>query len=138
SRGAPLKIKGCADDCVRGSMDIGIVKISSECCNTDKCNVQDAPDPSLIPNGKMCYSCDGQNCSNILRCSGSEDRCIKATGQSDAVKGCVSQSICDDTKTISIPYVQSISCCEGNLCNGAKSVTQSFCSSAVLFSPSSF
>ncbi|XP_016424026.1 urokinase plasminogen activator surface receptor-like [Sinocyclocheilus rhinocerous] len=124
-----MKVKGCAADCMSGSMNIGTGKTSFACCNTDKCNVQDAPDPSHTSNGKRCYSCDGQSCSNIMSCSGSEDRCIKATasygGQSMVVKGCVSQAICDATTTTSVPYVQSISCCEGNLCNGAKSVTQS-------------
>ncbi len=37
------KIKGCAADCASGSMSIGIAKTSLACCNTDQCNVQDAP-----------------------------------------------------------------------------------------------
>ncbi|KAK7143115.1 hypothetical protein R3I93_014320 [Phoxinus phoxinus] len=121
-----LKIKDCAVDCRSGSMNFGISKISSSCCNTDQCNVQDAPDPPNIPNGMKCFSCDGHNCSNTVSCSGTEDRCIKATGivgdQSIDVKGCVSKSICDSTF---IPNVESVSCCAGNLCNGAQSVTQS-------------
>ncbi|ROL50090.1 Retrotransposon-derived protein PEG10 [Anabarilius grahami] len=81
-----------------------------------------------VLNGKKCYSCDGQSCSNTVSCSGTEDRCVKATatfgGQSAVVKGCVSKSICDATTSVS-DYA-SISCCEGNLCNGAQSVSQSF------------
>ncbi len=48
-------------------------------------------------------------------------------------KGCASQSMCD--ATASVPNVGSISCCEGNLCNGAKSVTQSLflCGSLLFF-----
>uniref|UniRef100_A0A671PBY4 UPAR/Ly6 domain-containing protein n=1 Tax=Sinocyclocheilus anshuiensis TaxID=1608454 RepID=A0A671PBY4_9TELE len=38
------------------------------------------------------------------------------------VKGCVSKDICDSM----VSSVEDISCCEGNLCNGAQSVTQSF------------
>ncbi|XP_058613457.1 zinc finger BED domain-containing protein 4-like [Onychostoma macrolepis] len=88
----------------------------------------DCANPSISPNGKTCYSCDEKSCSNILSCSGSEDRCFKATesfgGQSMVLKGCVSKSICD--ATTSVGDVQGVSCCEGNLCNDAKSVTQSF------------
>ncbi|KAK2872355.1 hypothetical protein QQF64_018048 [Cirrhinus molitorella] len=125
---AKAKIKECAADCASGSMNIGPGKISFACCNTDRCNVQDAPDPSNVPNGKKCYSCDEKSCSNILSCSKTEDRCFTATGtfsgQSTVVKGCVSKSICDAER--SVRDIESASCCEGNLCNGAQSVTQSF------------
>uniref|UniRef100_A0A672KY89 Snake toxin/toxin-like domain-containing protein n=2 Tax=Sinocyclocheilus grahami TaxID=75366 RepID=A0A672KY89_SINGR len=109
-------------------MNVGITKNSLACCNTDQCNDQDAPEPSDVPNGKKCYYCDGESCLNILSCSGSEERCFKGTtnvmGQSKVLKGCVSKSICDATTTVT--DVQGISCCEGNLCNSAESVTQSF------------
>ncbi|XP_016382025.1 prostate stem cell antigen-like [Sinocyclocheilus rhinocerous] len=125
---AKVKVKDCAADCASGSMNIGIGKTSLACCNTDQCNVQDAPDPSNVPNGKTCYYCDGQSCLNTVSCSGSEDRCFKATGssggQSVVVKGCLSKSSCD--AATSVGDVQGASCCEGNLCNGAQSVTQSF------------
>ncbi|KAK2872330.1 hypothetical protein Q8A67_022227 [Cirrhinus molitorella] len=125
---ATVKAKNCAADCASGSMNLGFEKDSFACCNTDKCNMQDAPAPSNVPNGKTCYSCDGQSCLNVLSCSEGEDRCLKATGsflgQSMVVKGCASKSICDAVTSVS--DVQSISCCEGNLCNGAQSVTQSF------------
>uniref|UniRef100_A0A8C2D9V1 Lymphocyte antigen 6 family member M5 n=1 Tax=Cyprinus carpio TaxID=7962 RepID=A0A8C2D9V1_CYPCA len=123
-----VKVKDCAADCASGSMNLGIVKRSSVCCNTDRCNVRDAPDPSIDSNGKKCYSCDGKNCSNTVSCSGSEDHCITSAAsygeQSLVVKGCVSKSICDTTT--SVDDVQKISCCEGNLCNGVQSVSQSF------------
>ncbi|XP_052444606.1 urokinase plasminogen activator surface receptor-like [Carassius gibelio] len=123
------KAKECAADCLSGSMNFGIIKYSSVCCNTDGCNLQDPPDPSTsTPNGKTCYSCDGKSCLNILSCTGTEDRCIKATGtfvgKSLVVKGCVSKSICD--AAASVGEVQGASCCSGNLCNGAQSVSQSF------------
>ncbi|XP_042603532.1 urokinase plasminogen activator surface receptor-like [Cyprinus carpio] len=125
---AKVKVKDCIADCPSGSINLGIAKTSFACCNTDQCNVQDAPDPSNVPNGKTCYSCDEKSCSNMLSCTGNEDRCLKATGtfggQSMVVKGCVSKSICDAGS--SVQDVQGVSCCEGNLCNGAQSVTQSF------------
>ncbi|XP_056301847.1 urokinase plasminogen activator surface receptor-like [Danio aesculapii] len=123
-----VKAKDCSTSCAAGSMNLGILMMSSECCSSDLCNVQDTADPGTGSlNGNTCYSCDGNSCSNVLKCSGSEDRCIKATGtfsgQTTVVKGCASKSICDAT---SVSSVQGISCCSGNLCNGAKSVTQSF------------
>ncbi|ROL50087.1 Urokinase plasminogen activator surface receptor [Anabarilius grahami] len=125
---AKVKIKDCAPACQSGSLNIGTVKTTTSCCNTDECNLQDAPDPSNAPNGKTCFSCYGQNCTTILGCSGTEDRCIKATvnveGQSTVLKGCASKSICD--ATTSVAGNASISCCEGDLCNGAQSVSQSF------------
>uniref|UniRef100_A0A8C2AHB0 UPAR/Ly6 domain-containing protein n=1 Tax=Cyprinus carpio TaxID=7962 RepID=A0A8C2AHB0_CYPCA len=125
---AKVKIKDCAPDCAIGSMNFGIGKTSLACCNTDQCNVQDAPDPTNAPNGKKCYSCDGNTCSNTVSCSGTEDRCFNATVtvgvQSQVFKGCVSKSLCDATTLI--PTLGSVSCCEGNLCNGAQSITQSF------------
>ncbi|XP_056302525.1 urokinase plasminogen activator surface receptor-like [Danio aesculapii] len=123
-----VKAKDCAAGCSSGSMNFGIIKMSSDCCNSDLCNVQDAPDPSAgTPNGNTCYTCNGKSCSKVLRCTGTEDHCISATGsfagQTAVVKGCVSKSICD---AASVSSVKGISCCSGNLCNGAKSVTQSF------------
>ncbi|XP_016126795.1 urokinase plasminogen activator surface receptor-like [Sinocyclocheilus grahami] len=124
-----VSIKNCTVDCQNGSMNFGFVKTSYSCCDTDLCNAKDAPDlSSIVPNGKTCYSCDGLSCLNIMSCSGIEDRCIKATGssggQSVVVKGCVSKSICD--AATSVGDVQGVSCCSGNLCNGAQSITQSF------------
>ncbi|XP_051959774.1 phospholipase A2 inhibitor and Ly6/PLAUR domain-containing protein-like [Xyrauchen texanus] len=125
-----IKLKTCAlpSYCQIGNMNLGDIKISSICCNTDNCNNKDAPDPSSTPNGKQCYSCNGPNCSNVLKCSGNEDYCVKATGSfpsvSATVKGCVSKSFCD--AATSIPNLVDVKCCQGNLCNSAKSFTQSF------------
>ncbi|KAL1253379.1 hypothetical protein QQF64_018072 [Cirrhinus molitorella] len=126
-----VKVKSCAISlgCPSGSANLGIGRVSSYCCSTDLCNAQDAPDPSNnTSTGRSCYYCDGQSCSNTVSCSENENRCIKATGsfggQSLVVKGCVSKSICD--AAFSIAGLGGVSCCEGNLCNGAQSVTQSF------------
>uniref|UniRef100_A0A9J7Y2Z4 UPAR/Ly6 domain-containing protein n=1 Tax=Cyprinus carpio carpio TaxID=630221 RepID=A0A9J7Y2Z4_CYPCA len=126
---APVTVRGCAPSvCPSGSINLGFGRGSSLCCNTDLCNDQKLPDPANAPNGMKCYSCDGNTCSNTVKCSGTEDRCFKATatigGKSQVLKGCVSKSLCDATKLI--PGVESASCCEGNLCNGVSSITQSF------------
>ncbi|XP_056302524.1 urokinase plasminogen activator surface receptor-like [Danio aesculapii] len=134
-----MKFKDCSAGCSNGSINLGIVKTSSMCCNSDQCNAQDAPDPSTgAPNGNRCYSCDEKGCSNELKCSGREDRCIKATGTFGGLKmtlkGCVSKSMCVAQPSGSA--LESISCCSGNLCNGAESVTQSFlilCFSLIAF-----
>ncbi|XP_048023143.1 urokinase plasminogen activator surface receptor-like [Megalobrama amblycephala] len=114
-----VKIKDCIAACPSGSMNFGFIKLTTSCCDTDECNVRDARDPSNIPNGRKCYSCDIQSCSNKLICTGDEDHCITATGtfggRSMVVKGCASKSVCDG-----IQFdlgVASVSCCEGNLCN---------------------
>ncbi|XP_059381379.1 urokinase plasminogen activator surface receptor-like [Carassius carassius] len=85
----------------------------------------------MVTNGNKCYYCDVKSCSNIMSCSGSEDRCITITGiwkrkksLNLVVKGCASKSICD--AAASVGEVQGVSCCSGNLCNGAQSVSQSF------------
>uniref|UniRef100_A0A8C1KXE2 UPAR/Ly6 domain-containing protein n=1 Tax=Cyprinus carpio TaxID=7962 RepID=A0A8C1KXE2_CYPCA len=90
---AKVKVKDCVADCASGSMNLGIVKRSSVCCNTDQCNVRDAPVDTHFKNSMV-------------------------------VKGCVSKSICDAGS--SVQDVQGVSCCEGNLCNGAQSISQSF------------
>ncbi|ROL28041.1 Urokinase plasminogen activator surface receptor [Anabarilius grahami] len=118
-----LKSKGCAAACKNGSMNVGIEQSYSVCCDTNGCNYRDTQDN--VPNGKECYSCD-KSCTNILSCSGIEDRCMTAKGifddQSKVVKGCVSRSFCDGTNIFNIV---DISCCEGNLCNGDQSATTS-------------
>ncbi|XP_051733837.1 urokinase plasminogen activator surface receptor-like isoform X7 [Ctenopharyngodon idella] len=127
--GSKNKYKSCVPQCQSGFVNIGTAKSTVTCCNTDECNVQDAPDRSSnVPNGKKCYYCDGESCTNTVSCSGTENYCIHVIetfgNQSVVSKGCVSKSFCENTAQG--PRVQNISCCEGNLCNGAQSVSQSF------------
>ncbi|XP_056302775.1 phospholipase A2 inhibitor and Ly6/PLAUR domain-containing protein-like [Danio aesculapii] len=115
-------------NCPTGSINLGSIKTSIYCCSSDLCNVQDSADPNTnVPNGLKCYYCDGQNCSKTLSCSGTEDRCISESGnlgnQSMMFKGCVSNSFC--TGAASIYGGTNSTCCTGNLCNSAKSITQS-------------
>ncbi|XDV31186.1 hypothetical protein PO909_033937 [Leuciscus waleckii] len=111
--------KGCIDVCQSASYNYGYARAYSSCCYTDLCNLPDPPDP--VPNGKKCYTCDGNGCSKTLSCTGNEDRCFTITdnieGPLRVGKGCLSKNLCD---------ASSYSCCDGNLCNGAQSVTQSF------------
>uniref|UniRef100_A0A8C2JYX0 Urokinase plasminogen activator surface receptor-like n=1 Tax=Cyprinus carpio TaxID=7962 RepID=A0A8C2JYX0_CYPCA len=129
--GSIITAKSCAlpIGCPSGSINLGIGKIASTCCNTDLCNSLAAPDPAIVPNGNKCYYCDGQSCTSTVSCSGSEDRCFKATGKFQSqpidVKGCVSKSICDIVSVFDT-FVGGVSCCSGNLCNSVQSVTQSF------------
>ncbi|XDV54865.1 hypothetical protein PO909_023066 [Leuciscus waleckii] len=115
--------KSCDSDCESWSYNYGYARITKSCCNTDLCNLPDPPDP--VPNGKKCYTCNEKSCWKTLSCTGDEDHCLTITanvdGQLMVRKGCIHKSLCNATSD-----VQSISCCEGNLCNGAQSVTQSF------------
>ncbi|XP_073727613.1 phospholipase A2 inhibitor and Ly6/PLAUR domain-containing protein-like [Misgurnus anguillicaudatus] len=128
------KLKSCyiPQYCGNVSVNVGVSKsvVSMQCCNTDLCNSQDVPDSSSnSPNGKQCYYCDGKTCSNKLSCLGNEDYCITATATANItslppiVKGCASKMICDAASHVPQGYGQ-ISCCQGNLCNSAVSVTQ--------------
>ncbi|XP_026106006.1 urokinase plasminogen activator surface receptor-like [Carassius auratus] len=121
-----VKSKYCTDYCASGSWNTGFAHTSYSCCDTDLCNLQDAPDPSTnTTNGKKCYYCDGQNCSNTVNCSGSEDHCftvitVNFNESETTIKGCISNSSCDNATTSS----SLISCCEGDLCNIPQNVTQ--------------
>ncbi|XP_058614918.1 urokinase plasminogen activator surface receptor-like [Onychostoma macrolepis] len=127
--------KSCSANCHSGSQNVGFLRSVIECCDTERCNAQYAPDPrTMVPNGMKCYYCDEKSCSNIMGCSGSEDGCITVTpkilmekevsrnsgGQPRVVKGCISKEICDSM----VSSAEVISCCSGNLCNGVQSVTQ--------------
>ncbi|XP_062393719.1 phospholipase A2 inhibitor and Ly6/PLAUR domain-containing protein-like [Sardina pilchardus] len=129
--------RGClpADQCISGAMNFGIARstISTRCCQTDRCNSQKTPElnTNTTPNGKKCFTCVGDDCTKQLSCVGNEDRCIKATtsvsGQTVTVKGCASSSICSGDLSADLGSVAiGLNCCEGNLCNSAKSVGQSF------------
>ncbi|XP_053339386.1 urokinase plasminogen activator surface receptor-like [Clarias gariepinus] len=126
---------GAPDLCVNGSLNTGTVNVSinTKCCSTDLCNTEKLPElPQQPSNGRMCYTCNNDKCSETVSCTGDEDRCISATvqlgGISVSVKGCVSASVCAASGSSSTPgiSVTNLRCCEGNLCNSAESFTLSF------------
>ncbi|XP_066528935.1 phospholipase A2 inhibitor gamma subunit B-like [Hoplias malabaricus] len=128
-----ISTKGCASaaECVSGSLNLGIVKttINTQCCSTDLCNSQKPPAlPSKPPNGKQCYYCIDKDCSGTVDCLGDEDQCISATvnaaGVQVKMKGCATRSICNaPTGSMQTAGISGdLSCCSGNLCNGAEGV----------------
>ncbi|KAG9269192.1 lymphocyte antigen 6B-like isoform X2 [Astyanax mexicanus] len=129
------QMKKCATspECVSGSMNLGAVKISvnTMCCSTDLCNSQSVPALSRgSPNGRKCYTCVNNTCTGSVDCEGDEDHCITIKRSAGNVKitqkGCASRSMCTgqaSMPTAGIPG--SLSCCQGNLCNGAERVNLS-------------
>ncbi|RXN34212.1 urokinase plasminogen activator surface receptor-like protein [Labeo rohita] len=113
--------------------------VSVQCCNTNLCNKPVGTKVGF--NSTSCamahecenwsistgcwrkeYSalcCDTNNCNNRVAPE-------TLSHQSVAKKGCASKSACErELERIAGPY-GNVTCCEGNLCNGAQSVTQSF------------
>ncbi|KAI4895214.1 hypothetical protein NFI96_030166 [Prochilodus magdalenae] len=82
--GHEVNVRTCAaaGQCVTGSLNLGMMKVSvnSKCCSTDLCNRQDIPALPTTPNGKMCYTCAGEDCLETMNCEGDEDLCTTITG----------------------------------------------------------
>uniref|UniRef100_A0A3Q2D1X3 UPAR/Ly6 domain-containing protein n=1 Tax=Cyprinodon variegatus TaxID=28743 RepID=A0A3Q2D1X3_CYPVA len=132
-----VKTRGCGlpEECVDGSLNLGINRtvVETTCCSTDLCNTNYTAVPSNPrPNGKKCYFCDGQSCTNTLNCVDDENHCVKATvsvgGQTITLKGCASKSMCLDQSSSLVNVLTntseiSISCCQGDFCNSASSAS---------------
>uniref|UniRef100_A0A8C2KJD9 Si:dkey-102g19.3 n=1 Tax=Cyprinus carpio TaxID=7962 RepID=A0A8C2KJD9_CYPCA len=132
--------RSCAtpDDCESWSITTGNwnKSVSIQCCDTDLCNEQvdidfyfdyDVYHVSYDHDEKKCFACDEdeEDCSHIKSCMEDEDYCFTAKrNQSHTLKGCASKYICDDLLKWLRPG-RSITCCEGYLCNGTQSVSQS-------------
>ncbi|KAM9445223.1 phospholipase A2 inhibitor and Ly6/PLAUR domain-containing protein-like [Clarias gariepinus] len=125
-----IKTCGTLKTCVSGRLNLGIIKVTTnaQCCTSDLCNSQTlSVHPQQALSGTMCYSGSGK-----VNCTGSEDRCIIASvqkgGNTMPMKGCVSSNFCHAHGSSSMPAfnISNMHCCEGNLCNGAESITLSF------------
>ncbi|XP_062322626.1 urokinase plasminogen activator surface receptor-like isoform X1 [Osmerus eperlanus] len=135
SKVVDMTVKHCAApaECLTGSLNLGISRtlLNSKCCTTDLCNSQTVPESSSdTPNGKQCYTCNGQDCLNTLNCLGDENSCISTTsdvsGQKVSLKGCASKSLCTGSMSAELPGMSfKLDCCEGNLCNDARSLAAS-------------
>ncbi|KAL7393326.1 hypothetical protein ABVT39_009427 [Epinephelus coioides] len=134
SKLADINSKDCAvaEECVEASMNFGITKtvITSKCCTSELCNTQPAPEPiKSNPNGKKCFTCDGQSCTATLNCDGNEDYCISSKvsegNEKVTVKGCASKLVCSNTASAQISGAigGQVSCCQGNFCNSASSTS---------------
>ncbi|PWA33680.1 hypothetical protein CCH79_00007567, partial [Gambusia affinis] len=110
-------------DCVGGSINFGSEKtvILSECCTSAQCNTKSVSGPKYNPNGKKCFSCEGQQCVRTEICKNDEDYCIKSTRSSQTLKGCASKMMCPEYASEYFrPYIPAGSkCCQGDFCNNA-------------------
>ncbi|XP_075047629.1 uncharacterized protein LOC142107885 [Mixophyes fleayi] len=107
----------------------------SSCCDTDYCNNNTAqvPPRNDTENGVECPSCDQiyvDSCvvNGTVRCTGSETKCLKFTGQyvmletcqPNAFQGCVTENVCEHPDDIPLyPKAQicgknTLQCSAGN------------------------
>ncbi|GLD54280.1 urokinase plasminogen activator surface receptor-like isoform X1 [Lates japonicus] len=115
SKESDISMKNCAlaQECVEGSINFGVTRTTSK----------------SSPNGKKCFTCDGQKCTATLNCEGNEDYCISTTvsvgGGKTTVKGCASKMMCVNTQTAQMTAAigAEMSCCQGDYCNSASSTS---------------
>ncbi|XP_070822419.1 ly6/PLAUR domain-containing protein 3-like [Chaetodon trifascialis] len=126
-----VQVKGCIlpGECTESSLNYGLSRsvLTTKCCPYELCNTEPAPEPSTSnPNGKMCYYCDGKDCSGTVNCLGNEDHCISVNvisdGEEKIFKGCASKLLCADPQDRSVTQ-EEISCCQGDFCNSASSTS---------------
>uniref|UniRef100_A0A672HY22 UPAR/Ly6 domain-containing protein n=1 Tax=Salarias fasciatus TaxID=181472 RepID=A0A672HY22_SALFA len=122
-----FNIKSCSprEQCIQGSVNYGPIRtvLTTKCCSTDFCNNQLAADTNHSnPNGKKCFSCDGEQCTETLNCLGNEDHCISATGLMGTMKGCASMQMCSAFNIPGVPHPNGLDfkCCQGDFCNNAR------------------
>ncbi|XP_051231745.1 spore coat protein SP65-like [Dicentrarchus labrax] len=111
---------------------------SATCCNTDNCNSATLPFPTTpADNSLQCNSCDPMTsqCTNLLQCKGSEDRCFQASltagSTTSPAFGCASANLCAAAASLgNLPFLQNVgnissgpSCCGTSLCNTVTTTT---------------
>ncbi|XP_060934053.1 uncharacterized protein LOC133010481 [Limanda limanda] len=116
------------------SVNLGVSSAlaSATCCSTDNCNSNTLPFP-VVPAGNslLCHVCNPitSDCSSLVPCWGTEDRCFQASvtnlaGTSPAF-GCASTNMCAAAASLkSLPFMQDVgtitsgpACCGTSLCN---------------------
>uniref|UniRef100_A0A3B4EG88 UPAR/Ly6 domain-containing protein n=1 Tax=Pygocentrus nattereri TaxID=42514 RepID=A0A3B4EG88_PYGNA len=104
-----------------GGVNTGDVNVKNcSAAGTDLCNTNKPP-------GKKCYACIDDDCSRTVSCEGDEDQCVSirvTSGVQLKLKGCMSRSLCtmDKWNPQTTEVIEHVSCCEGDLCNGAEGV----------------
>ncbi|XP_063797775.1 urokinase plasminogen activator surface receptor-like [Pseudophryne corroboree] len=136
--------KGCSQGLVCNEtvyVDQGIKKtyISSQCCNSDLCNI--GTYYARVPVAALtCRACEGNSVScaspnlTTLQCAGVQDRCMTSTtlfvnvsSSNVVMKGCGTGNLCGrrlEYNTGKGRVYTEVSCCGSNNCNqGVKTVT---------------
>ncbi|GAA6086899.1 urokinase plasminogen activator surface receptor-like isoform X1 [Tachysurus ichikawai] len=129
---AVLKTCALPGLCSPETVNLGelVATTNAMCCNTALCNNETLPVP--VPNGRICYTCFNNNCTQTVNCGGNEDRCITGTGSrldiTATMKGCVGKSFCSNFQSFFSEgdITANVQCCDGNLCNSAEIFTLSF------------
>ncbi|XP_032416890.1 urokinase plasminogen activator surface receptor-like [Xiphophorus hellerii] len=137
--------KGCimSELCLNYSVNYGAYRIvqNSRCCSEDLCNAQinyTKPEYNSTPNGKKCFSCDGENRMKTLNCAGNQNYCVKVTenvdGTSLTLKGCASELVCSDhfSSRVNQFTEAKISFCQGNYCSSTSSTSSASSTSPTL------
>uniref|UniRef100_UPI00398EAB2C phospholipase A2 inhibitor gamma subunit B-like isoform X1 n=2 Tax=Pristiophorus japonicus TaxID=55135 RepID=UPI00398EAB2C len=139
-------LKSCGICIENFSCNFGVL-IDHKCssCSSDLCNNQPF---SEIPthNGRECFGCfnvSSETCASnpsIVKCFGSQDRCIKGSipqeqfGSLTTIKGCVSKNMCRSGIESDLLSLKGFThnCCEGNLCNKGSTIPGSWISRSLL------
>nr|XP_043873610.1 cell wall protein DAN4-like [Solea senegalensis] len=135
------------------NLNISSAIASATCCNTDSCNSATLSFPTTPSvNNLECYSCDPftLQCTNSIKCTGTEDRCFQASCESSSyifyslfnlqltngattspAFGCANVIMCAAAEKLGmLPFMKNVgnitsgpTCCKTDLCNSAAPTT---------------